>query len=1567
MGSKGNILDKLQIKKSDLVDSNGQLRDLSTIFEVINKHTKNLDSVDKGVIFKSLFGTTGSQAGAILAANYKELRSLTGEVEKAGKNGTYVQQLAKKNGETAKQAQAQFKQAVTSVQMSLGTALLPTISKVSKALEKFLLSKDGQKFQKDFGNVIAHIADKLGSFIDFLIKNRKKVVTTVKSLLIAWGLLKGIKVIGVLAKLKDAIKGVKAVSDVSNLERGLTGIGNTFRKLKNILKNIKFKSLGSGLLTRLKSIGTKGASLAKSAGKKISSAFTKSLDLGKGLFGKGQGAGKLTGLLQSAHSAGGFNKLSTAGKVGTGLAGIGVAATAGVDIYQGLKAKTKKGKYEGIGKGVGSAIGGGIGLWFGGPLGAAIGTKIGETVGKWGGKAVLSFQKGWKSKKPPKKFWSLENLGWSTHDAISKAIKWGSNVVKSFSKGIKSAIKWVKSNAKELVLTFISPIIGIPALLYKNNPKFRKWADSIFKGLKNAWKGMTKWISNLGKNMVKFWKKAWDGIGKWFGNIGKGIQRGWNGLTSWIGKLGHNMVKTFKGAWDGITKWFNDLIKPIKDGFNAIINAPAKLWKRVTGHAAGTNWQGKYPELAMLNDGNDSPATNNREGIIHKDGSIEIVKGRNVLRLLMPGEEVIKASDMARMFGRAVRHANGTIDLANKNFEKKTITIDNKLDDKDLTVNLKKLVATTDKIHKEAKKKNDPRKPKQDPNNPTDQPITHKKGWVTIDKGFFSASGKLTGQFITVKKSEVEAFNKKLVAATKASRRKTSRTRRNSSEKSSNSGSTTSYSKVEASVTGSKSIESLEKLISKVKGTHGSKIKFSVSGTKSLNGINDKLKKVKSSKKIKVSVTGVKDANKNLSSLTSKFKSLSKAIKTTSGGAKDYAALTKKLKTESKSLEKTLTKDWDHTWDTNDKKFKSYQKKTVSLTKALVGSLKKDFTSLSTTTIKIFNKMLSSLVQITGKAINRVIKVLNSGINQVNKVISEFGGKKATISTAGMVKYATGTGFFSNTRRAITKPTMAVVNDGNDSPETGNQEAIYRPSTGQIGLFKGRNIPTLLMPGDEIFNATETKALGLTHFATGTGYLKKLYKEAENYISKPTKSLHKMFNFKPSGKGGINQIVKGVYDKADKQVSIWWKQLWDMVQEKIDDSTSDEDATGLLKAVEKYGEGHKYVWGAEGPNVFDCSGLVKYALKKMGIDYPHFSGSQYAQSKKISEAEAKPGDLVFFGPGGGTHVGVYAGGNKIYSAMNERDGIGMSTISSFSSEGKPLFARVPGLKHKESDPKVKADNKLQKKIKDQVGKGFWKTINKIADEFGFGNMSGHAATMGMIEAAAKKMHVNLPPGYAKRLMQVIVNESGNRSIMQQIHDVNSGGNEARGILQYVPGTFANYAMPGHKNIWNPYDQLLAFFNNSDWRNAIGMTTIWGRTKMDWLHSGPQGHRRFANGGIVSSAQLAWVGEGRDSEAIIPWDITKRGRAYQLLDKTLKRFKADDPTLEISKEPDYTQEFKNLSAKFDQLLSLVSMLLAQPQLIQTDVKLDGRTMAQQLSKYNKILNKKNFNKAKFNLA
>jgi cell wall-associated NlpC family hydrolase len=86
----------------------------------------------------------------------------------------------------------------------------------------------------------------------------------------------------------------------------------------------------------------------------------------------------------------------------------------------------------------------------------------------------------------------------------------------------------------------------------------------------------------------------------------------------------------------------------------------------------------------------------------------------------------------------------------------------------------------------------------------------------------------------------------------------------------------------------------------------------------------------------------------------------------------------------------------------------------------------------------------------------------------------------------------------------------------------------------------------------------------------------------------------------------------------------------------------------------------KYVWGAAGPNTFDCSGLTMMAWKAAGVSLPHNAAEQYHAIRHISRGQLAPGDLVFYNGLG--HVGIYIGNNQIIHAPNSRTVVKVSPI-----------------------------------------------------------------------------------------------------------------------------------------------------------------------------------------------------------------------------------------------------------------------------------------------------------------
>ncbi len=79
--------------------------------------------------------------------------------------------------------------------------------------------------------------------------------------------------------------------------------------------------------------------------------------------------------------------------------------------------------------------------------------------------------------------------------------------------------------------------------------------------------------------------------------------------------------------------------------------------------------------------------------------------------------------------------------------------------------------------------------------------------------------------------------------------------------------------------------------------------------------------------------------------------------------------------------------------------------------------------------------------------------------------------------------------------------------------------------------------------------------------------------------------------------------------------------------------------------------GSPYVWGATGPDAFDCSGLVQAAYRSAGISLPRTTYAQIDAGRRVSRSELLPGDLVFF-YSGITHVGLYIGDGRMIHAPN---------------------------------------------------------------------------------------------------------------------------------------------------------------------------------------------------------------------------------------------------------------------------------------------------------------------------
>lgn len=122
------------------------------------------------------------------------------------------------------------------------------------------------------------------------------------------------------------------------------------------------------------------------------------------------------------------------------------------------------------------------------------------------------------------------------------------------------------------------------------------------------------------------------------------------------------------------------------------------------------------------------------------------------------------------------------------------------------------------------------------------------------------------------------------------------------------------------------------------------------------------------------------------------------------------------------------------------------------------------------------------------------------------------------------------------------------------------------------------------------------------------------------------------------------------------------------------------DFATVLAEIEKY-EGWEYVWGGKSPTTgFDCSGLVAWGLKQIGINLPSPASNQYAMTVPVSPEEARTGDLIFFkgtygSPDHVSHVGFYINENTMYDANGS--GVGYHNWkSAYWQKHKPEIRRI---------------------------------------------------------------------------------------------------------------------------------------------------------------------------------------------------------------------------------------------------------------------------------------------------
>ncbi|EPM7558098.1 tape measure protein [Enterococcus faecium] len=447
---------------------------------------------------------------------------------------------------------------------------------------------------------------------------------------------------------------------------------------------------------------------------------------------------------------------------------------------------------------------------------------------------------------------------------------------------------------------------------------------------------------------------------------------------------------------------------------------------------------------------------------------------------------------------------------------------------------------------------------------------------------------------------------------------------------------------------------------------------------------------------------------------------------------------------------------------------------------------------------------------------------------------------------------------------------LMMVNDG-EGPE------LVRHPDGRMEIPHARDVIMNAEPGTQVLNHQQTrffaKMAGIPMYADGIGDffsnvwdgIKDIGEDIVDAVSHPIKFVEKAIakHVKLDATHPVLDIGVGAVKTMTSGAMDWIKGLIDKFGSQLLESTGGGSGTRgqFLKLAEQQ-QGKPYVWGAAGPDAFDCSGLVMWALQQLGISFPHFSGSQFNASQPISEKDAKPGDLVFFGPGGNDHVGIVAGSNRMFNAMNPKDGIGFSPIHGFG-EALAGFRRVTQL------------------------------TDKSSAGAGRGNPSGAGVDRwrGQLIDALKANGLPTSESYVSAwLRQIATESSGDPNARQGIVDVNSfnGSGGAMGLLQTIPPTFNAYKFPGHGNIFNGYDNMLAAINYAKHAYGGNMLAVIG-----------QGHG-YQEGGNPKRRQLAWLAEDGEEFVINP----KKPNALSLAFNALQSIEREQPALAGVSQYDY---------------------------------------------------------------
>ena len=512
--------------------------------------------------------------------------------------------------------------------------------------------------------------------------------------------------------------------------------------------------------------------------------------------------------------------------------------------------------------------------------------------------------------------------------------------------------------------------------------------------------------------------------------------------------------------------------------------------------------------------------------------------------------------------------------------------------------------------------------------------------------------------------------------------------------------------------------------------------------------------------------------------------------------------------------------------------------------------------------------------------------------------------------------------------------------------------------------------------------------MGVEHgaFAKGTGFWSKIWDTATNVagsvwdtmkngvdkfmkmiefvtdvVKDPVGSLAKKFSPNADKLAGMfNPLGNALYKKPVEEAKNWWKELWSMASASMDEGTVAMGAKGDdYRFKDKAKDAGADPWGYF---YRECVSFVASRLANLGVKPSLFShlgnGNQWISASVPHLSRPKPGTVAVYtgGPVSSNHVDFVTavhgdtydgeeynyGGNGQYHQYAGRH---ISNAATFLDFGVRDSGSSSG---DDSKPLKDRNNPLQTLIKRQVGGMFdWikKTLGPLLSPAGGGEDNpqgtGVSRWRESVEKALKANGLPTTQEYVGAWLRQIQSESGGNpnAVQGGYVDINTlTGDLAKGLVQTTSSTFNSFKHKGHGNIFNGYDNLLAGIAYAKSRYGGNMLAVIGH-----------GHG-YANGGLVRKNGVYELAEGDMPEYVIPTDIAKRGRAWQLLTEAVARFAGDAPQGNHDNTSD-RERVSVLESKLDVMIDLLGQLVTNGMNpVEIRNVIDGRSVSNGLAPF-----------------